>query len=129
MAAFTIVFSNPSGPTHTLGPLQQIHLRARSHELRELLDGPVLATESKFGWSIKGGKYSRFDCETGCYVTLEGGKGKLASQRYGPFRSFSSLNGLKYVDHQLFCIYDESVEDWYGYESGQHWDTLLVTPA
>ena len=49
--------------------------------------------------------------------------------RYGPYRIFSSLNGLKFADHQLFCNYDEETADWYGYASGQHWDSILVVPA
>lgn len=125
MTTIRAVFSNPTGPTHTLGPLRQLHLRDRL--LREFHDGPVLAEDSNYRWLIDGRKYSRFDCDEECNVTLARDRDQ-ASKTYGPFPSFSSLDGLKFVDHQMFCHYDEATKDWYGYQSGEHWDVLLVDP-
>jgi hypothetical protein len=39
------------------------------------------------------------------------------------------MNGLKYVDHRLFCLYDEQHQNYYGYESGEHWDSVTVLMA
>src|SRR5688572_18740397 len=102
MTTFSAVFSNPSGPTYTLGPLKQLYLRG--HVVREFHDGPVLAQSDNYRWIVDGGKYSRFDCDTECNVTLARDRDK-ARKTYGPFPGFSSLNGLKFVDHQLFCLY------------------------
>ena len=118
------MFSNPRGPTYSLGPVSQIHLKNR--ELRETADGPVLATDTNYRWHTPQGTFSRFDCDARCYAQLSKTGGKAV--RYGPYRSFSSLNGIKFTDHQLFCNYDEQTNDWYGYESGQHWDALCVFP-
>ena len=126
MTTFSAVFSNPSGPTYTLGPLKQLYLRG--HVVREFHDGPVLAQSDNYRWIVDGGKYSRFDCDTECNVTLARDRDK-ARKTYGPFPGFSSLNGLKFVDHQLFAVYDESTNDWYGYQSGEHWDELTVVPT
>ena len=122
----SVIFSNPVGPSYALGPLKQLHLRRRV--LREFADGPVLAEDTNYRWQVNGGKYSRFDCDTECKVTLARDRDK-ASKAYGPYSGFSSLNGLKFVDHQLFCVYDESTKDWYGYQSGEHWDDITVVPA
>jgi hypothetical protein len=104
-----LVFNNPAGPGYTLGPLEQIYLGGRT--LREFRDGPVLAEDSNSRWLVNGGRYSRFDCDSECHVTLARDRDN-ASKTYGPFPGFSSLNGLKFVDHQLFCLYDESTKDW-----------------
>ena len=125
MNPLSVVFSNMLGQTYTLDPLTQIYLKNR--ELRETADSPVLATDTDYRWHTKGGIFSRFDCAQTCHVTLERSGG--GTKRYGPYRHFSSLNGLKFVDHQLFCNYDEQHKDWYGYDSGQHWDVVRVMPA
>lgn len=121
-----VVFNNPTGSSYTLGPLKQLHLR--DCLLREFHDGPVLAKDLNFRWVVNGAQYSRFDCDRECKVTL-GRDQDQASKTYGPYRGFSSLNGLKFVDHQLFCVYDETTKDWYGYLSGAHWDVLTVSPS
>lgn len=74
-----------------------------------------------------GGRFSRFDWDARCYILLQKDAGK--GQRYGPFRGFSGMNGLKYVDHRLFCLYDEQHQNYYGYESGEHWDSVTVLMA
>ena len=66
--------------------------------------------------------------DTECKVTLARDLDE-AGKTYGPFLCFSSLNGLKFVDHRLFCLYDESTKDWYGYQSGEHWGELIVVPV
>ena len=125
MNTLTVVLSNPRGETYSVGPLTQFLFVDRT--LRETPDGPVLATDVNFRWQTGGGAFSRFDCDTRCHALLAKKSGEEI--RYGPYRGFSSLNGLKFTDHQIFCIYDEETRDWYGYESGQHWDTLRVIPA
>lgn len=126
MTTISVVFSNPVGPSHTAGPFKQLYMRGRA--LREFADGPILAADNNYRWIVNGARYSRFDCDTQCTVTLARDKDK-ARKTYGPYPNFSSLNGLKFVDHQLFCVYDETMKDWYGYQSGEHWDELIVVPA
>ncbi len=126
MPSICAVFSNPTGPSHKLGPFKQLHLRGR--ELREFPDGPVLAKDDNYRWYVDGGRYSRFDCDTECNVTLSRDRDKNR-KAYGPFPGFSSLDGLNCVDHQLYCLYDETTKDWYGYLSGEHWDDLTVVPT
>lgn len=126
MKSMHVVFNNPTGPGYTLGPLKQIYLSGRA--VREFRDGPVLAEDDNFRWRVNGARYSRFDCDIECNVTLARDRDN-ATKTYGPFPSFSSLNGLKFVDHQLFCLYDETMNDWYGYQSGEHWDHLTVVPT
>jgi hypothetical protein len=96
--SLTVVFSNPVGATYSLGPLSQLYLKDR--ELRETRGGVVLATDINFRWQTEGGAFSRFDCDIRCYVELE--RAGDEPIRYGPYRGFSSLNGLKFADHQLF---------------------------
>ena len=125
MSPILVTFSNPTGPPLSIGPFTQLFMKKRA--LREAPDGPVLATSVNLRWEpAGGGRFTRFDCDVRCSVTLEKAGGK--SQRYGPYRSFASLNGLKYADHQMFALYDEQNQDFYGYESGTHWDTLIVAP-
>ena len=126
MSTISVVFSNPTGPSYTVSPLKQLHLRGRM--LREFHDGPVIARDDNYRWYVEGGQFSRFDCDTECNVTLARDRDK-ASKTYGPYPGFSGLDGLKFVDHQLFCLYDETMKDWYGYQSGEHWDDLIVVPT
>ena len=78
MTTLSAVFSNPTGPSYTLGPLKQLHPRNR--ELGEFLDGPVLAHDDNFRWIVNGGKYSRFDCDTECNVTLARDRDKASPE-------------------------------------------------
>ena len=125
LKSLTVVFSNPAGATYRLGPLSQIYIKDR--ELRETQEGAVLARDIHFLWQTQRGTFSRFDCDIRCLVQLERTGGEVIL--YGPYRGFSSLNGIKFADHQLFCNYDEQTNDWYGYESGEHWDAIRVTAA
>lgn len=121
-----VVFSNPVGPPLSIGPFKQIFMTGA--ELRETHDSAVLATTRNSRWEPEaGGRFSRFDCDVRCRVMLQDATGK--SERYGPYRGFSSMNGLKFTDHQIFALLDLETEDFYGYESGQHWDTITVIPA
>jgi hypothetical protein len=124
--SISVLFSNPAGPSCTLGPFKQLLLHNRN--LQEFRDGPILAKDENSRWKVDGGQYSRFDCDTECKVTLARDRDNR-SESYGPYPGFSSLNGLKFVDHQLFAVYDESTKDWYGYQSGEHWDDLIVVPT
>ena len=124
--ALNVVFNNPSGASFSLGPLTQLYLRG--HELRETSNSPVLAVEEHGRWKTDGGLFSRFDCDVECHVTLTRDRDG-ASKRYGPYSGFSSIAGIKFVDHQLFCLCDESTKDFYGYQSGEHWDAIIVAPT
>ena len=126
MKSLELIFSNPRGPTHALGSLSQLYFVGS--DLREFANGPPMATEQNSRWVTSEGAYSRFDCDHPTTVTLQMADGET-SPTYGPFRSFSGFNGIKYSDHQLFCYRDEQTQDFYGYDSKRHWDSVLIVPA
>lgn len=56
-------------------------------------------------------------------------KRKAAEVNYGPYSSFSMVNGVGYVEGVVFAFDDAQHNDWYCTEDRQHWATLTLRPA
>ena len=54
---------------------------------------------------------------------------QLESKRFGPFDSFSSLDGIAYASSKVIAFCDRQLQDWYSTDLGSHWKVLVVKPA
>ena len=118
-----LVFSNLKGETVERGPFRSFCLQGET--LREAIGGPTFAVHEDHSWHVDGRVFSRVDCDCRVIITLSRVDGKL-SKKYGPFDSFSCLDGIAYVDHAVFAFADRAIGDWYCHADGMHWAIVQV---
>jgi hypothetical protein len=41
----------------------------------------------------------------------------------------SFVDGVAYVEHQIFAFVDRSISDWYSHENEMHWPIMIVEPV
>ena len=121
-----LVFSPVHGPPKRLGPYSCV--RFESEVIRDRADGPILARHVEHRWIIDGVAYTRLDCDCRVSVRFERMDGTL-SREYGPYDSFSCVDGIAYVDREVFAIADRSIGDWYCHDNGRHWPLMTVSRA
>ena len=121
-----IRFSGASGPALNKGPYSSFVLQGET--LREALGGRPLAVHEGHHWHLDGQTFARIDCECRIKVHLTRVDGKLSNQ-HGPFDSFSCMDGVAYVNHELFAFADRSIGDWYCHADGRHWAIIVVEQA
>ncbi len=118
-----LVFSGATGPTLKMGPFASFCLQGET--MREAIGAPAFAVHREHQWRIDHQSYSRVDCDCRVKMHLTRVDG-LASQDYGPFESFSCMDGVAYANHELFAFADRSIGDWYCHADGRHWAIIVV---
>jgi hypothetical protein len=119
-------FVHPSRPPRSLGPFSRLWLDARS--LRAEADGPVLAHHVRGEWHVEGDTYYRLDCAARVSIGFErhdGGRSRL----FGPFASFSAVDGLAYTDSKIFAFLDKRAGAWLCYDLGDHYPLMVLGAA
>lgn len=119
-------FANPRGAPRHLGPFERLCFEG---ETLVAEPGGVIANHADHRWHVSsGGAYSRLECSA--RVTLRFCATKhLQSRDFGPFEHFSSIDGVAYAARRIFAFCDRQLQDWYSYELGSHWKTLIVEPV
>jgi len=51
------------------------------------------------------------------------------SREFGPFMHFSSLDGMTYLNHELFCQFNAAAGLWYVHSERSEWPSVLVKKA
>jgi len=125
-SAITLIFSNPQGDTLKRGPFYSFCLQGET--LREQTGGATVAVHENHKWEIGGRKFVRIDCDCCVRVHLSRVDGKK-SKDYGPFESFSCMDGIAYANHEIFAFADRSIGDWYCHADGLHWAIITVEAA
>jgi len=120
-----VVFKKADGGTTTLGPLRI--LRFDAEELREVERGPLLAKHEGRSWTLRGEAFLRLDCDGPLVVRFLDDSG-ASSQPFGPFNHFSSVDGIAYADHQVFCALTDG-KRWHLRKDHSEWRTLIVENA
>lgn len=121
-----LVFAGPSGATIKKGPFRSFVLQGET--LRERIGGEPIGVHEGHQWHVDGRTFSRMDCDCAVKIHLTRVDGKL-SKDHGPFKSFSCLDGIAYVDHTVFAFADRSIGDWYCHSDGRHWAIIVVDEA
>jgi len=127
MAGIVLKFSPTVGSEVTKGPFPRI--RVEGEVMRADPGGPVIAYHDDHHWQVDGRSYSRLDCDCPAvqvyFERIDGTRSKI----YGPLKDFSFVDGIAYMEHQVFAFADRSIIDWYCHADGQHWPLMVIEPA
>jgi hypothetical protein len=125
-AKLSLEFANPRGAARRLGPFDRILFQG---ETLVGEPGGVVAKHMEHKWHLTGGgEYMRLETNGPVAVHFSMGKQRLSSV-LGPFKDFSSVDGIAYVERQVFAFCDREQGDWYAHQLGTHWKTMVVEPA
>jgi hypothetical protein len=121
----TLKFATGSGTHVTRGPLAQIRLEGEV--IRAEGGGPIIARHVDHAWLVDGVRYLRLDIDTDTTITahFERIDGSL-SKSYGPYETFSFVDGVAYANRAIFAFADRSIVDWYCHADGIHWPLLVI---
>lgn len=121
--ALTIVFGKPRGQAL----VREAHRELTLEDGRLTADGAELAVHADHIWVAGATRYSRFDIEQPVDLQLRSNGEK--SRQFGPYRHFSCVDGVAYVEQRIFAFYDSENRDWYVFDDGKHWKTVVITAA
>lgn len=108
------------------GPFRVV--RFEGEVIRAESGGPPIAKHERHDWEVDGAPYSRLQIDCRVTVHFERVDGSR-SKRFGPYACMSFIDGVAYVEHQIFAFVDRSIRDWYCHEDEHHWPLMLVEPA
>jgi hypothetical protein len=112
--------------TQRKGPYACVRLEGEI--IRAEVGGPVIARHEGHEWQVEGEKCGRMTIDCRVVVHFERIDG-TQSEKYGPYESVSFIDGVAYVDHQIFAFVDRSIIDWYCHEDERHWPLMIISPA
>jgi hypothetical protein len=122
-ASITLQFSGQDGQILKRGPYRTFCLQGET--MREDVGGAIIAVHEDHQWQVAGRKFSRVDCDCSVRIECLRVDGKR-SKRYGPFVSFSCMDGIAHANHEIFAFADRSIGDWYCHADGLHWAILVI---
>jgi hypothetical protein len=120
-----ISFKKRDGTALSLGAFDALRF-----EGADLLTGDrrPIARHEKHLWLVRGEEYLRLDCEGPLTIAFLDDAGKV-SRQFGPCAHFSSVGGIGYRDHEVFCHLDVQTDRWHMRAEQREWAVLLVTHA
>jgi hypothetical protein len=121
-----LTFLRDTAPPKRKGPYRIV--RFEGEVMRAEPGGAPIAKHERHDWLVDGVPYSRLqiDCRvTVCFERVDGSR----SKRFGPYTCMSFIDGVAYVEHEIFAFVDRSIRDWYCHEDEHHWPLMLVEPA
>jgi hypothetical protein len=121
-----LTFLRDTAPPKRKGPYRA--LRFEGEVIRGEAGGPVVAKHEHHEWLVDGAPYSRvqIDCRASVhFARIDGSR----SKRYGPYACVSFVDGIAYVEHQVFAFVDRSIRDWYSHENELHWPLMIIEAA
>ena len=121
-----LTFLRDTAPPKRKGPCRA--LRFEGEVIRAEAGGPVLAKHEHHEWHADGAPYARLQIDCRASVHFERIDGSR-SKRYGPYACVSFVDGIAYVEHQVFAFVDRSIRDWYSHENELHWPLMIIEAA
>ena len=121
-----LTFLRDTAPPKRKGPYRSV--RFEGEVIRAEAGGPAISKHEHHEWRVDGVPYSRLqiDCRvTACFERVDGAR----SKRFGPYGCMSFIDGVAYVDHQIFAFVDRSIRDWYCHEDEHHWPLMIIEAA
>jgi hypothetical protein len=121
-------FSSHRGEPVCRGPLERLRFES-SRLLDDDTGRVVLAHQEDQLWILEGDgrRFARIECVCRVQVWFETREGR--SRGLGPFREFSSLDGVTYVNGRILAFFDRQNDDWYSYDLGNHWKACVIERA
>ena len=122
-------FVHVNKPTQTVGPFQAVRIDADA--VRDAANDEVLGVHREHQWEVQGVRYHRLDSSSRVRIHFEGaGRDAAAASRgFGPFDRFSAVDGVAYTDDRVFAYVASGGGEWYCYEDGRRWRTMVVSDA
>lgn len=120
-----VIFKKRDGTSLPLGPFKA--LRFHGGELHAA-DGPLIAKHVQHHWRVRGDDYLRLDCDGPITLAFLDRDGEQ-SREFGPCAHFSSIGGIAYRDHEVFCHLDEGTNRWHMRTEPRDWAELVVADA
>jgi hypothetical protein len=117
-----VTFEKLDGTTLSLGPFKA--LRFEGPQLRAV-DGPSIAVHESHHWQVRGEDYLRLDCQGPLTITFLDEAGE-ASRQFGPYAHFSSVDGIAYRDHEVFCHLDKATQLWHVGAERRDWPVMVI---
>ena len=102
-------------------------LRFHGPELRDPGNGALIARREQDHWTVRGQRYRRLDCTGPVTVTFYDAAGN-PSRKFGPYAHFSSVDGIGFRDHEVFCHLDDG-DLWYVRPVHCYWPVLELSDA
>ena len=121
-----LTFSASTAAVHTIGPFEQFCFEGET--IRAQPGGEALAVHRSHAWEANGQRFVRMDCNAPVRAHLLAPDGSR-SRTFGPFVHLSCIDGVCYVDREVFAVVDRGQDDWYVIPDERHWAILVVTPA
>lgn len=124
MGQLVVVLSRPYGKPKRLGPYPKV--RFDGERINDAPGSPTLAEHKNHEWIVEGERFSRLDFEGPVKVHFVNG---ITSKTYGPFKQFSSVDGVAFQEGHVFAFVDRRASDWYCHDDGRHWPLMVVEPV
>ena len=121
-----LTFKKQDATALNLGPFKAV--RFEGGNLRAVDTGRIIAKHEKNAWAVRGEEYLRLDCEGSVTITFLDAAGN-PSRQFGPYAHFSSVDGIGYRDHEVFCHLDEQTRLWFSRPDHGEWPVLVVEDA
>jgi hypothetical protein len=127
--SLSVIFGRPQGGPGLCGPYQRLDIKGAAMFADQHAE--PIARHERHSWAIlckrhEGPHFTRIDIHGLAQLHFQR---KEAETNYGPYGSVSLVNGVLYVDSDVFGFQDASRNDWYCTQDRQHWDTLTITPG
>jgi hypothetical protein len=120
-----VKFVNAGDPRAAQQPVDG--LRFDGSVLRHI-DGNPLAHHRDNRWHLfDGGQYWRLECAFACIVWFDGGNGRR-SRDFGPYRTFSAVDGILCGEQATIASSDDERNEWYAFPLQGHWPSVVVVP-
>jgi hypothetical protein len=121
-----LTFEKRDATTLPLGTFKV--LRFDGGELRAPGSAVVIAKHEEQYWRLGGEDYLRLDCDGPLTVMFFDGPSDK-SRPFGPYAHFSSVDGIGYADHHVFCHLDAQTARWFLRAEQSEWATLVIEDA
>jgi hypothetical protein len=120
-----VTFKKRDSTTISLGPFEALRFEgAKLHAG----DGKPIAKHENHHWLVRGEEYLRLDCDGPLTIAFLDSAGK-PSRQFGPCAHFSSVGGIGYRDHEVFCHLDMQTNRWHLRAEQRDWAVLVVAHA
>lgn len=127
--SLVVVFGRPTGAPYKSATYNRLTFR-----------GPALfaddhpepiARHERHHWTPAEAKnkevyYTRLDIAGPLCLQFRRGQ---AGTNYGPYSAYSMVDGVGYVEGNVFAFEDVERVDWYCIQDRMHWDTLSISPV
>jgi hypothetical protein len=123
-----VTFKKRHAGALSVGPFKALCFEGAELRAGDGDGGEPIARHEKHQWQVHGEEFLRLDCDGPLTLVFLDGAGK-ASRQFGPCAHFSSVGGIAYRDHEVFCHLDEQTNRWYVPVERREWAVLLVEEA